>query len=295
MMKRFSKYLLLTVVIIFLITSIFYQVHESQIAIVTQFGKPVDTIEKPGLHAKWFYPFQTIHKFDRRLLTFDPPAAEFLTQDKKNLNVDAFMLWQVNDPIQFFVSVGSRSGAEARLADLLYSALGTKIGQEPFSALISNTPGQMKLKAICDAIEQSCREIADENFGIEVQTVLIKRLAYPPQNRVAVFERMKAERGRIARQYRSEGEEGAQKIRSTADLEAALIMAEANRKALTIEGEGEARAADIYRRAIQQDREFYRFLRSLDAYKSFMNERTTVVLPNDSELLEVLRKGPTGK
>jgi membrane protease subunit HflC len=106
---------------------------------------------------------------------------------------------------------------------------------------------------------------------------------------------MKAERGRIARQYRSEGEENAQKIRSSADLEAAIIMAEANQKAMIVEGEGEARAANIYRQAIQKDPEFYRFLRSLDAYKAFMDERTTVILPNDSELLEVLREGPSGK
>ena len=294
-MKKITLYLILALVILFFVTSVFYQVHESQMAVITQFGKPVRTVDEPGLHAKWFYPFQKVHKFDRRLLTFDPPAAEFLTKDKKNLNVDAFMLWKVEEPIQFFVSVGNRPGAEARLADLLYSALGTKIGQEPFSALISNTPGQMKLDEICQTIEESCRQIASENLGIEVRTVLIKRLTYPPQNRVAVFERMKAERGRIARQYRSEGEEGAQKIRSAADLEAALIMAEANQKAIMIEGEGEAKAADIYRQAIQKDPEFYRFLRSLDAYKAFMNERTTVVLPNDSELLEVLRKGPSGK
>ena len=113
-MKRLITYLLLAFVILFFGSSILYQVHESQVAIITQFGKPVRTIEKSGLHVKWFYPFQKAHKFDRRLLTFDPPAAEFLTKDKKNLNVDAFMLWEVKDAIQFFTSVGDRSGAEAR-------------------------------------------------------------------------------------------------------------------------------------------------------------------------------------
>ncbi len=294
-MKKITSCLILSVVVLFLVTSVFYQVHESQIAVVTQFGKPVRTVVESGLHAKWFYPFQKVHCFDRRLLTFDPPSAEFLTKDKKNLIVDAFMLWEVSDPIKFFVAVGNRSGAEARLADLLYSALGTKVGQKPFSALISSVPGQMELEEICNTIEESCQGIAAENFGINVRTVLIKRLAYPPQNRVAVFDRMKAERGRIARLYRSEGEEGAQKIRSSADLESALLLAEANQRAIMIEGAGEAKAADIYRQAIQQDPEFYRFLRSLDAYKVFMDERTTVVLPNDSELLEVLRNGPTGK
>lgn len=294
-MKKWMIYIAAIIVIIFLITSIFYQVDETQMAVITQFGKPVRSVLKSGLHGKWIYPFQKVHKFDRRLLTFDPPATELLTTDKKNLNIDAFLLWQIEDPVKFLVSLGNRTSAEARLADLLYSVLGTHIGQANFSDLISNVPGEVKLMQICRTIEESCSAIAAENFGIEVKCVLIKRIAYPPQNRVAVFERMKAERGRIARQYRSEGEEGAQKIRSDADLEAAILLAEANQRALVIQGEGEAKAADIYRKAIERDPEFYKFLRSLDAYKAFMNERTTVVLPNDSELLQVLRKGPSGK
>lgn len=291
-MKKYMTYTAFAFVLIFLIVSILYQVSESQIGVLTQFGRPVQTIESPGLHAKWPYPFQRVIKLDRRLLTFDPQSSEFLTKDKKNLIIDAFMLWQIEDPIKFLVSVANRSGAEARLADLLYSAIGVQIGQASFSDLISEVPGEMRLSEICNAIEESCRRNAADNFGINVKKALIKRIAYPPQNRVAVFERMKAERGRIARKYRSEGEEEAQKIRSGADLESALLLAEANQEAITIKGEGEAKAADIYRRAIQQDPEFYRFLRSLDAYNAFMNERTTVVLPNDSELLQVLRKGP---
>jgi len=291
-MKKYMTYTAFAFVLIFLIVSILYQVSESQIGVLTQFGRPVQTIESPGLHAKWPYPFQRVIKLDRRLLTFDPQSSEFLTKDKKNLIIDAFMLWQIEDPIKFLVSVANRSGAEARLADLLYSAIGVQIGQASFSDLISEVPGEMRLSEICNAIEESCRRNAADNFGINVKKALIKRISYPPQNRVAVFERMKAERGRIARKYRSEGEEEAQKIRSGADLESALLLAEANQEAITIKGEGEAKAADIYRRAIQQDPEFYRFLRSLDAYNAFMNERTTVVLPNDSELLQVLRKGP---
>lgn len=291
-MKKTIAYAAIALILILLISSILYQVSESQVAVITQFGRPVRAVESPGLRAKWPYPIQRVFKFDSRLLTFDPQSAEFLTKDKKNLIVDAFMLWQINDPIQFLVSVGNRSGAEARLADLLYSALGIQIGQAPFHDLISEVPDEMRLAEICKSIEESCHQVALENFGIDVKSALIKRLSYPPQNRVAVFERMKAERGRIARRYRSEGEEGAQKIRSGADLEAALLLAEANQKAIIITGEGEARAADIYRAAIQKDPEFYRFLRSLDAYNAFMNERTTIVLPNDSELLQVLREGP---
>jgi membrane protease subunit HflC len=278
-----------------LLISVCYQVNESQVAVLTQFGRPIAVVSSAGLHLKLPYPVQRVHKLDGRLLTFDPQAEEFLTLDKKNLIVDAFLLWQIKDPVKFLVSVADRSGAEARLADLLYSAIGSELGKAPFSALISDVPGEMHLDEISAAIEANCRQPALENFGIEVHRALIKRLYYPPQNRAAVFERMKAERARIARQYRSEGEEEAQKIRSAADLQAALILAQANQEALTIQGEAESRAADIYRSAIQKDAEFYRFLRSLDAYKAFLDERTTVVLPNDSELLEVLRKGPSSK
>jgi len=291
-MKKYSARLVIAAILLLLVVSILYQVSETQVAVLTQFGRPIGVVLSPGLHAKLPYPFQQVHKLDSRLLTFDPQAEEFLTLDKKNLIVDAFLLWQVKDPLKFLVSVGNRQGAEARLADLLYSAIGSELGKVPFSALISDIPGEMRLPEICAVIEENCRKPALENFGIEVRRALIKRLAYPQQNRVAVFERMKAERGRIARQYRSEGEEEAQKIRSGADLEAALILAQANRQAIAIQGEGEAKAADIYRSAIQKDAEFYRFLRSLDAYKAFLDDRTTVVLPNDSELLEVLRQGP---
>ncbi len=292
MMKKGIILTLSALVIFLFLYTILFQVQESQTAVITQFGKPVRAVEDAGLHAKLPYPFQIVTKFDSRLLTFDPQSSEFLTKDKKNLIVDAFMLWRISDPIHFLISVKDRMGAEARLADLLYSALGAQIGKAPFHALISEIPGEQKLDEICESVRQYCHQNALEDLGIEVKVALIKRLAYPPQNRVAVFERMKAERGRIARQYRSEGEEIAQKIRSGADLESALILAEANQKAIIISGAGEASAADIYRQAIQKDPEFYRFLRSLDAYQKFLNDRTTIVLPNDSELLQVLRQGP---
>ncbi|MBU0519697.1 protease modulator HflC [bacterium] len=290
-MKRFSAYLIGGIVVVLILSSVFYQLWESQVAVITQFGKPIKTITEPGLHAKLPFPFQRVQKLDSRLLTFDPPSAEFLTEDKKNLIVDAFMLWQISDPVKFLVSVKDRSGAEARLSDLLYSSVGRNIGHAPFAALISTKDQEQKLDEICAAIRENCSQAALENFGIEVKSALIKRLAYPAQNRVAVFERMKAERGRIARQYRSEGEESAQKIRSNADLEAALVLADAQQKAIIIAGEGEAQAANIYRQAIQQDPQFYKYLRSLDAYGKFLNDKTTIVLPNDSELLQVLREG----
>ncbi len=290
-MKRITYILIIILVAAGIASSVFYQVWESQTAVITQFGKPIKAVDEPGLHVKWPAPFQRVEKFDSRLLTFDPQPAEFITQDKKNLFFDAFILWRITDPIQFLVTVGDRRGAEARLSDLLYSALGSHIGRTPFHGLISIVPEEMHLQAICDSVRVQCDRTARRNFGIEVKSAFIKRITYPPQNRVAVFERMKAERGRIARQYRSEGEELAQKIRSNADLEAALILAQADQEAITISGEGEAKAADIYRKAIQKDPEFYRFLRSLDAYNKFLNDKTTMVLPNDSELLEVLRRG----
>ncbi|MCX6639333.1 MAG: protease modulator HflC [bacterium] len=294
-MKKIIVKAIIAFHLLLFLSTLFYQLPEAQMAVITQFGRPTRVVKTAGLHLKLPWPLERARKIDGRLLTFDPQAEEFLTKDKKNLIVDAFMLYQVKDPLKFLVSVRDRIGAEARLADLLYSAIGAQVGQTSFSSLISDIPDQMRLQAVCDSIQKNCDLIASENFGINVKAALIKRLAYPPQNRVAVFERMKAERGRMARLYRSEGEEEAQKIRSSADLEAALLIAKANQEALTISGEGEGKAADIYRTAMQKDAEFYRFLRSLDAYGKFLNERTTIVLPNDSELLQVLRKGPGSK
>jgi membrane protease subunit HflC len=272
-------------------TSIFV-VDETQTAIVTQFGRPVRVIEDAGLRWKAPQPVQAVRFFDKRLLVYDPKPVEFLTNDKKNVVVDAFVAWRIEDPRRFLETVNDRTGAEVRMADIVASELGAALGRYPLHALVSVNPEEMKVAAIMDSVTHACRTTARSSFGIDIEDVRMKRVAFPEQNKQSVFDRMRAERGRIAMQYRSEGEESAIEIRADADKQRQEIMAEAYKEAEAIKGDGDAQAARIYADAFKTDPDFYKFMRTLDSYGKFLDEKTTVILSSDSDLLKLLnRKG----
>jgi membrane protease subunit HflC len=141
-------------------------------------------------------------------------------------------------------------------------------------------------------VQQTVSRIARDKYGIEVVDFDVKRLAFPEQNRRSVFDRMRAERERIARRFRSEGEEEARKIRAQADREEASILGQAYKESEVLKGQGEAQATRIYGEAIAKDPEFYEFTRTLEAYRKFLDDKTTLILPSDSDLMELLTKGP---
>ncbi len=287
-MKR--RYYTLAVIILLLLIgrSTVFVVDEMSTAIVTQFGKPVAVIESAGLYWKLPQPVQAVRFFDKRLLVYDPKPTEFLTNDKKNVVADAFVAWRINDPRRFLETVNDRAGAEVRMADIVASEMGAALGRYPIHALISINPEEMKIDEIMAVVTNGCRATAEANFGIEVTDVRMKRIAFPEQNKQSVFDRMRAERDRTAKRYRSEGEEEAIKIRAVADRERQEILAEAYREAEGIRGRGDAAAMGIYSSAHSVAPEFYEFLRTLESYKTFMDEQTTIVLSSDSELLKFL-------
>ena len=267
----------------------FFTVRESESVIVTLFGKPVRTRDEAGLALKW--PWEGVLRFDKRVRLYDTTPSEFLTQDKKNIVVQSFVAWKIAEPQRFLLAVRDPLGAEMRLRDVLWSELSSKLGVTPLAALLSTKPEEMKLDQISDELRARCGETALARYGIEVVDVRIKRLGFPAQNRDAVFERMRAERQREAKQFRAEGQEEAMKIRAEADKEKTTILAEANRKAETLKGEGDAKAIEIYNSAIALDPEFYRFLRTLDAYRNTLKENTTLVLGSESDFLKLLTEG----
>jgi membrane protease subunit HflC len=292
-MRRHAYYIAAIIVLALLIakTAVFV-VDETQEAIVTQFGRPLRVIVEAGLHWKAPQPVQAVRFFDRRLLVFDPKPTEFLTNDKKNIVADAFVVWRIADPRKFLETVNDRAGAEVRMADIVASELGAALGKYPLSALVSTDPEEMKIGEIMAGVTSGCRETAEGSFGIDIADVRMKRLTFPEQNLQSVFERMRAERERIATQYRSEGEEEAIKIRAAADRDRQEILAEAYRDAEKVRGDGDAEAMRIYGRAFNADPEFYRFVRTLDSYKKFLDDKTTVILSSDSDLLKLFnRKG----
>jgi membrane protease subunit HflC len=291
-MARSTVTLIVLIAVGFLVlNSILFEVRETEQAVITQFGKPVRVIKDAGLYAKLPDPIQSVRRFDKRLLLYDVKPSEFLTADKKNLILNMYMTWKIVEPMKFLASVRERSIAEILLADVAVAEVGAAIGNVPLSALVSTMPENVMVDSIMIRVTANCRERALENYGIDVMAVNMKQMSLPEQNLESVFQRMRAERQRMAKKYRSEGEEEAIKIRADADKDRRTILAGAYRESEQVRGEGEAEAARIYAEAFSRDPRFYKLVRTLQAYETFLNEKTTVVLSTDSDLLKLLTEG----
>ncbi len=262
---------------------------ETEFAIVTQFGRPVRTLTQAGLYAKW--PYQGVLRFDRRLRVYNPRPSEFLTKDKKNLVIENYVCWRIEDPRRFLQTVGDTSAAEMRLHDIVWSGLAAALGNYELETLVSANPERLHADELMQTLTDKTDARALEQYGIRVVDVRIKRLNLPEQNKQSVFARMRAERERIARQYRAEGEEQALKIRAQADRQQEEILSTAYREAEKIKGDGDAQSTRIYGTAYSRDPQFYKLVRTLEAYKKILDDKTTAVLSSDSELLRLLTKG----
>jgi membrane protease subunit HflC len=268
-----------------------YTVNETEFVLVTQFGQPVATVTDAGLHAKW--PFRSATWFDRRLRIYNPRPSEFLTRDKKNIVVDSYVAWKIQDPNRFLQSVGDPIAAEMRLHDIVWSGLSAALGGHDLDTLVSSS-GKVETGDMMDALTGLTDRAALSQYGIAVVDVRIRRLNLPEQNKQSVYARMRAERERIARQYRAEGEEQALSIRADADRQKAETLSTAYKKAERIRGLGDAESTRIYGQAYSKNPRFYKLLRTLDAYKKVLDDKTTAILSSDSELLRVLTHGEQG-
>lgn len=285
--KIFLLFLIIAVLVLTFLSM--FTVDETQYKIVTFFGKPTNVVLEPGLYFK--SPIHNTITLDKRCLMYNPTPSEYLTRDKKNVVVDGFVIYKIIDPLNFYVTVNDIPKAEAYLDDLLYSQVSAVLGEYDLSSLVSTKSEEMKIDEITQKITQNCRQRAEKDYSINIASVKLKQLILPQQNKQSVFDRMRAERERIAKQYRAEGEEEAMKIRATTDKECTTILSEAYRKAEIIKGEGDAEAIKIYGKAYGKDMKFYKELRTLQAYQKFLNEKTTVVLSSDSDLLKLLTNG----
>jgi len=270
----------------------FYTTRETEFALITQFGRPVRTVVNAGLHVKW--PYQSILRFDRRLRVYNPRPSEFLTRDKKNLVIENYVAWRIDDPDRFVKSVGDTDSAEMRLHDIIWSGLSAALGTLDLESLVSASADKVQAAAMLDMLTTHADLKALEQYGIRVVDVRIKRLNLPEQNKQSVFARMRAERGRIAMQYRAEGEEQALVIRANADREKEAILSAAYKDAETIRGEGDAQATRIYGEAYSKNPHFYKLVRTLESYKKVLDDKTTIILNSDSALLKVLTQGEAG-
>lgn len=267
--------------------STFFTVSQTQQALVLQFGEPIGgPIQEPGLHMKW--PLvQEVRYYERRILDLDPPAERVILADQKPLWVDAFVRYKIIDPLRFFQTVRSEDRLRDRLGQIVNASLRSTLGNATLSTVLSDERASLMAQIRDIVSTESTR------FGIEVVDVRIRRADLPEETSQAVYQRMRSEREREAAEFRAQGFERAQQIRSTADREATVIRAEAEREAQILKGEGDGEKTKVLAEAYTKDEEFFRFYRSMSAYKKALNAGdTTLVLSPDSEFFRYFGKLP---
>ncbi len=260
----------------FAMSSLFI-VDQTEQALVLQLGQPQRVIEKPGLWVK--KPFiQNVIIYDKRLLDFEPPPEEVIASDQKRLIVDTYARYRITNPLLFYQTVASELTVRARLGALVSGSLRQVIGNVTLSALLSPERATI-MRQIRDEVAGQAK-----SFGIDVVDVRIRRADLPPQNSEAIYARMRSERQQQAALYRGEGAQAAKTVRANADRERTVILADAQRDAQKVRGDGDAKAIEIYATAYNQDKNFFAFYRSLQAYRdAFDGSNTSFVLnPNSS-------------
>lgn len=277
-----------SVVAIWLLGTSLFTVDETEVGVVTRFGEPLEHIRAPGLQAKLPWPIDRVIRIDRRKLMLKSEPQEILTDDEKNVVVEAFLVWRVMNPVKFVATVRNRAGAEERLRDLYAARQGATVGTLAMEDFVSVGIDRVQFHTVAQGIQHEINNIAEEFYGIEVVALQVSGFTLPPENRASVIGRMNAERGRIAARYRSEGAEESLKVEAKAAAEHERILAEAHARATRILGEGEAKALGILGEAYAKDPEFYRFVRSLESYQAIIGKDTTLFIESDSKLFRVL-------
>jgi len=261
-----------------------FTVQIDQTAILTLLGKPVKEYTTPGIRFKIPFAHSVIY-FSKKLIEYDAPPSEIITNDKKSLVIDNFCRWRVAEPLKFYLTVKNYGEAFNRLDDIIYSEMRNELGKHTLLEVVSKNR-----QMIMDSVTTLTKKKALE-YGIEIYDVRIKRADLPVQNEKAVYARMKAERERIAKQYRSEGQEKAQIIKATTEKEKAIILANAYQKEQEIKGKTDAKVIDIYAKAYSKDPQFFEFYKSLDVYEKVLTPDTEYFLSTNNSIFKVLESG----
>jgi membrane protease subunit HflC len=269
-----------------LLSSTVFVVDQRRYAIVFALGEVREVISEPGLHFKLPPPFQNIIYLDKRILTLDTPDADrFITAEKKNILVDAFVKWRIVEPRLYYVSFsGDERAAANRMSQIIKAALNDEITKRTVREVISGERGAV-MEAVRDKVVAEAKQI-----GVGIVDVRLKRVDYIEQINNSVYDRMRAERVRVANELRSTGSAESEKIRADADRQRTVILAEAFREAEKVKGEGDAKASAIYAESFGKNPEFYKFYRSLEAYRaSFKAHGDVMVIDPNSEFFKYFR------
>lgn len=276
-----------------------FQVSEGYNAVVTRFGDPKRVVREAGLFWKRPWPIEQAHQIDMRRRIHNTPYSASFTRDRKNVVLMSYVVWRVEDPLLFLQSVGNREEAEDKLNSMIVNKKHIYLGRYDLSALVSTNSEEIKSEEIEEAILKDVADDAREKFGIRVEQVGIKRIAYPEENMTAVLEQMRAERKAEAGRLTAEGKKAAADIVNDASVRRSEIVREGSEKAGEIRGQAESEAAQIYERAQQLDPEFYSYWKQLRLLKKILGEKTTVILRTDQGpfkplegVPELLKTGP---
>jgi membrane protease subunit HflC len=290
-MNRIISYLILGLIGLWLLSSTLFVVDKRQYAIIFAFGKVKQVISEPGLYGKLPPPFQNVLLLDNRILTLDNDADRIITAEKKNILVDAYVKWRIIDPKLFYVSFksGDEKPAQDRMSQIVNGALKDEISKRTVREVIAGERGK-----VMEGIRKKVEEEA-EKVGMKIVDVRLKRVDYVEQINNSVYDRMRAERTRVANELRSTGSADSEKIRADADKQRTVILAEAYREAEKMRGEGDAKASQIYAQAFGQNPEFYKFYRSLEAYRaSFKSRNDVMVVDPNSEFFKYFKSTGSG-
>ncbi|MGB1087742.1 MAG: protease modulator HflC [Alphaproteobacteria bacterium] len=260
-----------------LVQSSFFVVHQTQQALVLQFGNPVRVVQEPGLNVK-IPLIQDVELQERRILNFDAPAEEIVAGDQRRLVVDAFARWRITDPLQFYQAVRTEAVALQRLETLIDASLRESVGGRKSDDVVSGARSEM-MQAIAESVN-----VKATDYGIEIVDVRLRRVDLPQSNSEAIYRRMQAEREREVREARAEGAEDAQRARADADRQVTVLLAEAEKTSQILRGEGDQERNRIFAEAYGKDKEFFDFYRSMQAYREALSkDGTSMVLSPDSE------------
>ncbi|GMR17580.1 MAG: protease modulator HflC [Gammaproteobacteria bacterium] len=267
-----------------------FTVNERELAIKLQVGEVVQASYEPGLH--WKIPiYQNVRKFPKRILTISDRPERIFTAERLALQVDFFVKWRIVNSVNFYTSTGgSQQVANDRLGELIKNAIVTEFGKRTVQEAISVERAEL-MRDMLETAKDSA-----EGLGVELIDVRVKQVEFPNDVRASVYEQMREERARVAAQRRAQGRERAEEMRSTADKERTIILADAYRRSQILRGEGDAKSAEIYAKAYQQDPEFYAFYRSIDAYRKSMGKAGDIlILDPNNEFFRYLNRSDGGR
>lgn len=276
----------LALVTLVLLGSALFTVHQAEQALVLRFGAHRMTITEPGLKLKM--PFvDDVVRYDARVLDLDPPAEQVILADQKRIVVDTFTRFRIVDPLQFYQAVRTEDAARARLREIINGSLRRVLGNVTLQSVLSDE----RTAIMAEIMQQVQNETS--GLGIHISDVRIRRADLPEETSQSIYDRMKSEREREAREARAQGQERAQQIRSRAERERTVILAEAQRQAQLLRGDGDAQANNVYAQAFGKDPEFFGLYRSLQAYREALgSDNTSLVLSPDSEFFRYFGKLP---